>query len=116
MTPLRSRMLPRRTVLRGLIGGAAISLPLPRLAGMLNGNGTAYADGTRLKPRFLTWFFGNGADPSQWVPAATGVGPAWSLSPSLAPLADYKPWVSVLSGYDLKVPYIYAHKSSPAAI
>ncbi len=116
MTALRHKMLPRRTVLRGLLGGAAIALPLPRLAGMLNGNGTAYADGTRLKPRFLTWFFGNGADPSQWVPAATGVGPEWSISNSLAPLAEYKAWLSVLSGYDLKVPYIYAHKSSPAAV
>ncbi len=112
----RRTMLPRRTVLRGLLGGAAIALPLPRLAGMLNGNGTAYADGTRLKPRFLTWFFGNGIDPAQWVPAATGVGDAWAISPSLAPLAELKPWLSVLSGFNLKVPYIHAHKSSAAAI
>ena len=112
----RHKMLPRRTVLRGLLGGTAIAIPLPRLIGMLNGNGTAYADGNPLMPRFLTWFFGNGADPTQWVPAATGVGPAWTLSPSLAPLADYKAWLSVLSGFDLKVPYVYAHKSSPAAV
>lgn len=110
------KMLPRRTVLRGLFGGAAIALPLPRLASMLNGNGTAYADGGPLKPRFLTWFFGNGADPALWVPAAAGVGPAWDISPSLAPLAPFKPWLSVLSGYDLKVPYIYAHKSSAATV
>ncbi len=110
-------VLPRRTVLRGLLGaGVSIALPLPRLMGMLNGNGTAYADGTPLKPRFLTWFFGNGIDPAHWVPTATGTGSAWSLSSSLAPLADYKEHVSVLSGYDVKVPYIYAHKSSAAAV
>ena len=66
--------LPRRTLLRGFLGGAAIALPLPRLAGMLNSNGTAYANGTPLKPRYLTWFFGNGIDAAQWVPAATGTG------------------------------------------
>ena len=38
--------LARRTMLRGLVGGTAIALPLPRLAAMLDGNGTAYADGS----------------------------------------------------------------------
>nr|WP_276599379.1 DUF1552 domain-containing protein [Nannocystis sp. SCPEA4] len=83
---------------------------------MLDGNGTAYADGTPLLPRYLTWFFGNGIDPALWVPAAVGQGAAWSLSPSLMPLADYKPWLSVLSGYEVKIPALYAHKSAPAAV
>jgi hypothetical protein len=109
-------VLPRRTVLRGLLAGGAVALPLPRLAGMLDGNGTAWADGTPLRPRFLTWFFGNGADPAQWVPAAVGQGAAWAVSPNLAPLAEFKPWLSVLSGYAVKVPHLYAHKSAPAAV
>nr|WP_263429723.1 DUF1552 domain-containing protein [Nannocystis pusilla] len=83
---------------------------------MLDGNGTAYADGTPLLPRYLTWFFGNGIDPAQWVPAAVGQGAAWSVSPSLVPLADYKAWLSVLSGYEVKIPALYAHKSAPAAV
>jgi hypothetical protein len=113
----RSLVIPRRTVLRGLLaGGVAVALPLPRLVGMLDGNGEAYADGTALSARFLTWFFGNGVDPAKWVPAATGTGDAWSLSPNLMPLADYKDYVSVVSGFDVKVPYIYAHKSSAAAV
>ncbi|MCY1059499.1 DUF1552 domain-containing protein [Nannocystis sp. SCPEA4] len=111
-----SRPIPRRTVLRGMLAGVAVALPLPRLAGMLDGNGTAYADGTPLLPRYLTWFFGNGIDPALWVPAAVGQGAAWSLSPSLMPLADYKPWLSVLSGYEVKIPALYAHKSAPAAV
>ena len=110
------KMLPRRTVLRGLIGGTALALPLPRLVSMLNGNGTAYADGSPLRPRYLTWFFGNGADPAHWVPAAVGVGDAWAPSTALAPLAEFKPWLSVLSGYQVAVPAIYAHKSAPAAV
>ncbi len=109
-------VLPRRTVLRGLLGGTAIALPLPRLAAMLDGNGTAYADGAPMRPRFLTWFFGNGADPPHWVPAATGAGAAWSPSPALMPLAEYKAWLTVLSGFQVIVPALYAHKSAPAAV
>lgn len=113
----RSRaIIPRRTLLRGMLGGTAIAVALPRLAGMLNGNGTAHADGTPLRPRFLTWFFGNGVEPATWVPAAAGQGDAWAPSPSLQPLAEFKPWLSVLSGYAVKVPAIYAHKSAPAAV
>jgi hypothetical protein len=113
---MRRSLIPRRTMLRGMLGGAAIAVPLPRLLGMLNGNGTALADGTPLQARFLTWFFGNGVDPTQWVPAAVGQGDAWAPSPSLMPLAEFKPWLSVLSGYAVKVPAIYAHKSAPAAV
>lgn len=108
--------LARRTMLRGLIGGTAIALPLPRLAAMLDGNGTAYAGGAPLRPRYLTWFFGNGTDPATWVPAAQGVGAAWSVSPSLMPLAEFKAWLSVLTGYTQMVPALYAHKSAPAAV
>ncbi|WP_434427347.1 DUF1552 domain-containing protein [Nannocystis pusilla] len=111
-----SRPLPRRTVLRGMLAGVAVAVPLPRLAAMLDGNGTAYADQTPLLPRYLTWFFGNGADPTQWVPQAVGYGAEWSLSPSLTPLAEFKPWLSVLSGYEVKIPALYAHKSAPAAV
>ena len=48
--------------------------PLPRLAGMLNGNGTAYASGAALPLRYGTWFFGNGINPPEWVPADHGCG------------------------------------------
>lgn len=108
--------LHRRTMLRGLIGGTAIALPLPRLLGMLDGNGTALADGSPLRPRYLTWFFGNGADPAHWVPAATGIGDAWAPSAALMPLAEFKPWLTVCSGFNVVVPAIYAHKSAPAAV
>jgi hypothetical protein len=110
------KAIPRRTVLRGLLGGTAIALPLPRLAGMLDGNGTAYADGAPLRPRYLTWFFGNGAEPAHWNPAATGVGAQWAPSPALMPLAEFKPYLSVLTGYNQMVPALYAHKSAPAAV
>src|SRR5262249_8158834 len=109
-------VLPRRTVLRGVLaGGATVTVPLPRLGAMLNGNGTAYAAGGMLQKRFGTWFFGNGILPSHWIPTATGVGSAWQLSPALVPLQDFKPFLQVVTGLQIKVPNIAAHKSMPAA-
>jgi hypothetical protein len=107
--------ISRRTVLRGVLaGGASVVLPLPRLGGMLNSNGTAYADGTALPLRFGFWFFGNGIIPSRWVPNQTGVGDAWTLSEQLAPLQAVKPWLSVITGMDVKVADSAAHASFPA--
>jgi hypothetical protein len=102
--------------LRGVLaGGIGVSVPLPRLLGMLNGNGTAYAAGTPLPIRYGTWFFGNGIIPNRWVPAETGTGSAWKLSEQLAPLSEVKPWLSVISGFSIKVPNNSPHASMPAA-
>jgi hypothetical protein len=107
--------LPRRTVLRGLLaGGVSVAVPLPRLLGMLNDNGTAYAAGQPLPRRFGTWFFGNGIIPERWAPQKTGAGSAWDLSDQLAPLQDVKSWLTVVSGLTLKLPNMYAHKTMPA--
>jgi hypothetical protein len=113
--PIR-RSLSRRTVLRGLLaGGVGITVPLPRLGGMLDGNGTAFADGEALPVRFGTWFFGNGIIPERWVPRLTGAGEAWQLSEQLAPLSQVKPWLSVLSGFSIKIPNNSPHASHPCA-
>ena len=54
----------RRAVLRGaLAGGALVTIPLPRLGAMFNGNGTAYAAGGPLQ-RFGIFFVGNGVVPA----------------------------------------------------
>jgi hypothetical protein len=103
-------------VLRGMLaGGISVTVPLPRLAGMLNGNGTAYAQGAPLPVRFGTWFFGNGIIPDRWVPGTTGQGQAWQLSEQLAPLVEVKPWLSVLTGLSIKVPNTTPHASHPCA-
>ncbi len=52
--------LSRRSVLRGLLGGSAVSVGLPLLECMLNANGDALADGNGLDCNFVTWFWGNG--------------------------------------------------------
>ena len=97
--------LDRRTVLRGaLAAGAAVSIPLPLLEIMLNGNGTALAQSaTPLSPLYVTWFFGNGVLPGLWKPAKTGSGAAWEPSPQLTPLAEHKPYVTVVSGLEGKL-------------
>jgi hypothetical protein len=98
-----------------LAGGVAVTVPLPRLAGMLNGNGTAYAQGAPLPVRFGTWFFGNGIIPERWVPSSTGQGDAWQLSEQLAPLVEVKPWLSVVTGLGIKIPNTSPHASHPCA-
>ena len=113
---MNRRPISRRAVLRGLLaGGISVTVPLPRLAGMLNGNGTAYAQGAPLPVRFGTWFFGNGIIPDRWVPSSLGQGDAWQLSEQLAPLAEVKPWLSVLTGLGIKVPNSSPHASHPCA-
>jgi hypothetical protein len=102
-------------MLRGaLAGGVTVALPLPRLAGMLDGNGTAFANGKALPVRFGTWFFGNGIIPARWNPTSTGTGAAWTLSEALTPLLEVKPWLSVISGMQNMLPNAYPHKSMAA--
>jgi hypothetical protein len=98
-----------------LAGGISVAIPLPRMAGMLNGNGTAYAAGAPLPLRYGTWFFGNGINPPEWVPTATGSGAAWTLSTALMPLLPVKSYLQVITGLTNKIPPDPAHKGRPAA-
>ncbi len=106
--------LSRRTLLRGLVGGAAVSVALPPLEAFLNTSGTAYANGTPFPKRFGIFFWGNGVIPDRWTP--TGEGANWQLSPELAPLAPHKSNVSVLSGFKVNVKNDRPHGSGPAGL
>jgi hypothetical protein len=90
--------ISRRTVLRGVAGGVGISVALPPLEAMFDGNGTAYASGAPIPKRLGIFFWGNGVKPDRWVPINTGAG--WTSSPSLMPLetAGVKDYVNVVSG------------------
>lgn len=94
---MKRNTLSRRTVLRGLVGGALASVALPTLEIMLNPNGTRLASGAPLPQRFMTYFFGNGVRLDRWVPAAQG--PDYPLSEELEPLANVREYCSVLSGF-----------------
>ena len=102
--------LSRRHVLRGV--GAALALP--SLQVMLDGSGLAFADGTPLPRRFITWFFGNGVIRSKWKPVQ--VGNTYTVSEQLAPLLDVRDYVSVISGFNVKTPNLRGHHNGAAAL
>lgn len=95
--------LKRRAFLRGLACGVPVAVGLPILEHMLGGNGDAFADGTDLPRRFGVFFWGNGRgiDATRWNPST--VGPTWDLSPQLAPLMAYKPYLNLVSGMKVKI-------------
>ena len=99
----RARM-NRRTFLRGTVqGGLAVSIGLPLLDVMLNGNGTALVHGQVLPKRFGVYFFGNGrgVEDDKWHPTGTGAG--WTPSVELMPLAGIKDYVSVVTGFNARL-------------
>jgi hypothetical protein len=97
---MSQRLFNRRQLLRGLMGGAAVSVALPLLDGMLNTSGSAFADGVPLPKRFGIFFWGNGVRLSKWNPTATGAG--FPLSESLMPFTDVKDYISIVSGMNIK--------------
>jgi hypothetical protein len=105
--------LSRRTVLRGMLGGAATCVSLPVLESMLDSRGEALATGVPLPDRFGIWFWGNGNRPDQWIP--TGTSP-WTPSEELAPLADLVPYVSVVTGSAMLLEDTIAHHSGMTGI
>ncbi len=108
--------LSRRTLLRGLLGGAVVAIGLPPLERFLNANGTAYAAGgdDGFPRRFGLFFWGNGNLPVRWTP--TGTGATWQLSDQLAPLAAVKNKVTVVSGTKLGVPNSQPHGAGAAGV
>jgi hypothetical protein len=95
-----SKGIPRRRFLRGVLGGAAVSVGLPFLDGFLNTNGNAMAaTGAPLPQRFGTWFFGCGMNPLRWEPTATGTD--WELTPELMPIASLRERMNIFSGFSV---------------
>ncbi|MSR16064.1 MAG: DUF1552 domain-containing protein [Gammaproteobacteria bacterium] len=79
----------RRRVLRGVVGGSAVTVGLPLLNCFLNGNGDALADGKPMPIRFGTWFWGLGMNASVFVPKKTGTDFEFPEEiEALAPLRD----------------------------
>jgi hypothetical protein len=108
--------IDRRTLLRGILGGAAVSIGLPPLELFLNSHGTAYASGEAFPTRLGLFCWGNGNIPSRWTPAATGVGDAWALSDQLAPLQAHKRSLAVVTGLDILLPNVAPHGSGAVGI
>jgi len=98
---VQPQRLARRTFLRGVAGGAAVSIGLPLFDIMLNDNGTALADGGAVPSRFGTFYWGGGILHSAWVPSQTGM--SWSLPYSLTPFEEVSPdlrdYLTLVTGY-----------------
>lgn len=107
----RRQGLDRRSVLRGMLRGAAVAVALPPLELFLTGNGDAYACEGIIPRRFGLFFWGNGNRPERWTPTGEGDGDLWTLSDELAPLAAVKHRVTVVSGLEVKLPNAEPHGS-----
>lgn len=105
--PARRRHVPRRTFLRGLLGGAAVSVSLPLLDVMLDSNGTALAQGSPMPRRFGVFYWGGGIVHDAWVPETTGTD--WVLPDSLQPFANVRDAVTLVTGTN-------HHNTSPGHI
>jgi hypothetical protein len=67
MSVLLKTAINRRELLRGTMGGAAITVALPFLDCFLNDHGTALASGAPIPVRFGTWFWAMGHTPGHAV-------------------------------------------------
>ena len=89
----------RRTVLRGMLGGAAVTVGLPLLDCFLDANGTAMAaTGAPLPTVFGTWFWGCGLNPGRWEPNTTGAG--YDMNIETAALQPFKDRINVISRHE----------------
>ncbi len=88
-----STPIPRRTFLRGL--GTMVALPA--LNSLLPAHARAATGAAAAAPKRVAWVYvPNGANMTDWTPAATGTG--FELPPILEPLAAHKNQFSVLTG------------------
>ena len=103
MTVIRtSKGITRRSLLRGTLGGAAVSVALPFLETFLSDSGSALAaTGAPLPRRFGTWFFGCGMNPLRWDPETEGRD--WQLTPELEPVAAVRDRINVISGFSVRL-------------
>lgn len=102
-----TRRLHRRTLLRGAAHGLLATVALPPLEAMLNGNGTAHADGTPIPLRFGIWYWGSGVRRERFFPATPG--PNWQITDELAPLEDVRSEFNVLGGFSIREGGIVHH-------
>ena len=89
----------RRTLLRGMLAGSAVSIALPPLEAFLNINGTAYASGSSFPKRFGLFFWGNGMHIDRWTPTTDGTD--YDLPEQLIPLTSVKERMTLITGMEV---------------
>ena len=96
-----TKSLPRRTVLRGL--GATLALPF------LDAMVPAARAAARPPHRFQSFYVPNGMAMEYWTPP--DVGPNFTMTPVLDPLAPFRDQLIVVSGLKANWNYIHAGAS-----
>lgn len=90
--------LGRRRVLRGMLGGSAVTVGLPLLNVFMNGNGDALADGSPLPVRFGTWGWGLGMSEKIFVPKQTGAN--WELPEEIESLQKVQKHINLFTNFN----------------
>lgn len=90
--------LNRRRVLRGMLGGSAVTVALPLLDCFLDDNGTALASGAPMPVRFGTWFWGCGMNEKIFTP--TTFGTKWELPTEILSLKDVARHMNLFSNFN----------------
>ena len=105
--------MSRRKFLRGMMATSAVTVALPALEAFTNTTGTAYASGNAFPKRYGLF---TGAMVYTQILIPTRTGTEWELSPQLAPFANVKSSLSVLTGLEVKLPNLIAHSSGPCGL
>lgn len=90
------KSLTRRSMLRGMLGGSAVTLALPFLDCFLDERGTALASGAALPPVFGSWFQNLSLNPGRWKPDRVGAG--FENNVELQVLDPFRERMNVISG------------------
>ncbi|MDH4071886.1 MAG: DUF1552 domain-containing protein [Gammaproteobacteria bacterium] len=87
--------LSRRRILKGMLGGSAVTVGLPFLDCFLNENGTALASGLEMPVRFGTWGYGLGGTTSVFVPKTLGAD--YDLPPEIESWARVREHINLFT-------------------
>lgn len=93
------RKIGRRSALRGVLGGSAITVGVPFLDCFLNSQGTALASGAPLPVRFGTWFWGLGFTPGRGLGETDGY--QYSFGPETLALERHKNHINFFNSYNM---------------
>jgi len=102
MTVLLPRPVSRRSVLRGVLGGASVGVALPFLDCFLNENGTAIAaTGAPLPVRFGTWYWGLGHTPGHAIVPKTQTSAGINFLEECKPLQPLSEHLNYFGGFNM---------------
>lgn len=102
MTVLLPRQSNRRNILRGFLGGSAVTLAMPLFDCLLNTNGTAIAaTGAPLPVRFGTWYWGMGHTPGHAIAEKRQTGPGIGFLAETQALKPFENQLNFFGGFGM---------------